>query len=81
MYMSTYRRERMERNNNRENEVERDARELTPNAVFYSVSRRIKHTDVLKCTRKPSRTLTFMFSPIFFLLQSMPFSITFKHNF
>lgn len=56
----TYRRERMERNNNRENEVKRDARELTPNAVFYSVSRRIKHTDVLKRTRKQSsRTPTF----------------------
>jgi hypothetical protein len=41
-----------EKNNNRENEVERDVRELIPNAVFYSVSHRIKHNDVLKHTRK-----------------------------
>lgn len=41
-----------EKNNNRENEVERDVRELIPNAIFYSVSHRIKHTNVLKHTRK-----------------------------
>lgn len=67
VFLCAYRRERMERNNNSENEAERDARELTPNAVFYSVSRRIKHTDVLKRTRKqPSRTRTFTCSRLSF---------------
>lgn len=78
----TYKRERIERNNNRKNEAERDARELTSNAVFYSVSRRIKHTDVLKRTSYEKTAVSYIdfhvFSPILFPLWSMPFSITFK---
>lgn len=48
-----------------------------------SVSRRIKHTDVLKRMRNSRLVYRYfhVFSPVFFLLQSVPFSITFKHKF